>query len=93
MTTERMKDGIKKRGQIYYQVIRTVDPTNGREKPKWVRDALTRAATVAMRDKARVSLHDTEPGSHRRRTALTCDDSGGAGGARTHDPRIMSPLL
>lgn len=24
---------------------------------------------------------------------LTCTNAGGAGGARTHDPRIMSPLL
>ena len=26
-------------------------------------------------------------------TLLNCGSSGGAGGARTHDPRIMSPLL
>ena len=27
------------------------------------------------------------------REPLTCRDFGGEGGARTHDPRIMSPLL
>ena len=45
-------------GSIYYYVIQVLDPQTGRKKPKWVRGAPTRAATVAMRDKARASMHD-----------------------------------
>lgn len=53
-----MRDGIIKRGQIYYYVVRELDRTTGKRKPRWVRGASTRAATVALRDKARSSQHD-----------------------------------
>lgn len=55
---EKMRDGIIKRGKLYYYVVRELDPTTGKKKPRWVKGAATRAATVAMRDKARNSVHD-----------------------------------
>lgn len=55
---EKMRDGIIKRGQRYYYVVREFDPATGKRKPRWVRGETTRAATVAMRDKARSSVHD-----------------------------------
>jgi integrase len=55
--SERMRDGIIKRGSIYYYVIRELDPKTGKRKPRWVKGAATRAATVALRDQARHSVN------------------------------------
>ena len=33
------------------------------------------------------------PGMEQALTGVSAGQEGGAGGARTHDPRIMSPLL
>lgn len=54
----KMKDGIKKRGKNYYFILRVPDPVTGKRKQKWVVGAPTRAATIAMRDKARAAMHD-----------------------------------
>lgn len=56
-TTPKMKDGIIKRGAVYYFVVRVVDPATGKTKPKWIRGAATIKDTKALRDKARNDTH------------------------------------
>jgi integrase len=51
--SERMKDGIIKRGAVYYYVVREKDPKTGKTKQRWVRGVANREATKGMRDAAR----------------------------------------
>jgi integrase len=51
--TERMRDGILKRGSTYSYVVRERDPETGKRKPRWVSGFKTRTAAKTARDAAR----------------------------------------
>ena len=55
--TEKMRDGIIRRGAGYSYVIRELDPATGKRKPRWVSGFPTRKAAVAARDAARNAVH------------------------------------
>ncbi len=53
-----MRNGLIKRGSVWYYVLQVRDPATGQKKQKWVRGSSNKAATAAMRDKAKASMHD-----------------------------------
>jgi len=55
--TEKMRDGIIKRGSGYSYVVRELDPATGTRKPRWISGFPTRAAAKRARDEARHSVH------------------------------------
>lgn len=55
--TEKMRDGIIKRGAGYSYVIRERDPQTGKSKPRWVSGFPTRKAAKEARDGARHSVN------------------------------------
>ena len=57
MTSEKMKDGIIRRGAGYSYVVRETDPATGKSKPRWVSGFSTRKAAKEARDQARHSVN------------------------------------
>lgn len=57
MKAERMRDGIIKRGAGYSYVVRELDPTTGKTKPRWISGFATRKAAKEARDGARNAVH------------------------------------
>ena len=55
-----MKDGIIKRGNLWYFVIRVKDPLTGKSKPKWVGGFATKDEAEEQRDEARVAARRGE---------------------------------
>jgi integrase len=55
--TEKMRDGIIRRGAGYSYVIRERDPESGKTKPRWVSGFATRKAAKEARDAARHSVN------------------------------------
>ena len=55
-----LDDGIVKRGRTWSYVVRVLDPSTGRSKPKWVGGFPTDAAAKAARDEARVAARRGE---------------------------------
>lgn len=55
--TEKMRDGIIKRGSTYSYVVREKDPTTGRSRPRWVGGFPTVKAAKAARDGARNAVN------------------------------------
>jgi integrase len=49
-----LRDGVMQRGKTWSYVIRVIDPSTGRSKPKWVGGFRTEGAAKAARDEARV---------------------------------------
>ncbi len=66
--TERMKDGVIKRGSTYSYVVRERDSQTGTSKPRWVGGFPTRAAAKKARDEAR---HNTHRGTYVAPQSLT----------------------
>jgi integrase len=55
--TERMRDGIIKRGATYSYVVREYDPQTGKTRQRWVGGFPSRTAARAARDAARNAVH------------------------------------
>jgi integrase len=55
--TERMRDGIIKRGATWSYVVREKDPATGKTRPRWVGGFSTRTAAKAARDGARNAVN------------------------------------
>lgn len=55
--SERMRDGIIKRGAGYSYVVRERDPETGKSKPRWVSGFPTRKAAKEARDGARNAVN------------------------------------
>jgi integrase len=55
--TEKMRDGLIKRGTTYSYVVRERDPQTGRTKPPWVGGFPTRTAAKKARDQARNAVN------------------------------------
>jgi integrase len=55
--SEKMRDGIIRRGNGYSYVVRERDPETGRSKPRWVSGFPTRKAAKEARDEARNSVN------------------------------------
>ncbi|MBB6345498.1 integrase [Nonomuraea muscovyensis] len=56
----KLRDGIIKRGNTWYYVIRVKDPETGLSKPKWVGGYATEDEAKAARDEARVTARRGE---------------------------------
>jgi len=55
--SEKMRDGIIKRGAGYSYVVRELDPKTGKTKPRWVSGFPTRKAAKEARDGARNAVN------------------------------------
>jgi integrase len=55
--TERMRNGIVKRGSTWSYVVRERDPQTGRTRPRWVGGCKTRKEAEEKRDAARHAVH------------------------------------
>ena len=55
--TERMRNGIVKRGSTWSYVVRERDPQTGKTKPRWVGGSKTRKEAEEKRDAARHASH------------------------------------
>jgi integrase len=55
--TERMRDGIIKRGKTYTYVVYELDPETGKTKPRWRVGGKTRKEAERKRDAARNAVH------------------------------------
>lgn len=55
--SEKMRDGIIRRGKTYSYVVREPDPQTGKSKPRWVGGFPTRTAAKAARDEARNAVN------------------------------------
>jgi integrase len=55
--TERMRNGIVKRGNTWSYVVRERDPQTGKTKPRWVGRCKTRKEAEEKRDAARHAVH------------------------------------
>jgi integrase len=55
--SERMRDGIIKRGSTYSYVVREKDPQTGKTRPRWVGGFPSRVAAKTARDAARNAVH------------------------------------
>jgi integrase len=55
--TERMRDGVIKRGTTWSYVVREKDPTTGKTKPRWIGGFKTQKAAKEARDAARNAVH------------------------------------
>jgi integrase len=55
--TERMRNGIVKRGSTWSYVVRERDPQTGKTKPRWVGGCQTRKEAEEKRDAARHAAH------------------------------------
>lgn len=55
--TEKMKDGIIRRGKTYSYVVREKDPETGKSKQRWIGGFRTRTEARQARDKARNDVH------------------------------------
>jgi integrase len=55
--TERMRNGIVKRGSTWSYVVRERDPQTGKTKPRWVGGCQTRKEAEEKRDAARHATH------------------------------------
>lgn len=58
--TGGVRDGIVKRGRTWSYVVRAVDPTTGRSRPRWVGGFATETEAKAARDVARVAARRGE---------------------------------
>lgn len=54
----RVRDGIAKRGDLYYVVLREPDPVTGKSKPVWTSGFPDRDSAKAYRDQRRQELRD-----------------------------------
>jgi integrase len=54
----RVRDGIAKRGDLYYVVLRERDPETGKTKPIWTSGFADRDSAKAYRDQRRQELRD-----------------------------------
>jgi integrase len=55
--TEKMRDGIVKRGSTWSYVVRERDPQTGKTRPRWVGGCKTRKEAEQKRDAARHATH------------------------------------
>jgi integrase len=55
--TERMRNGIVKRGSTWSYVVRERDPQTGKSRPRWVGGCKTRKEAEEKRDAARHAVH------------------------------------
>lgn len=55
--TDKMKDGVIRRGRTWSYVVRDRDPETGKTKPRWVGGFATRKAAKDARDGARHAVH------------------------------------
>jgi len=66
--SDKVKDGIVKRGATWSYVVRVADPATGRTRPRWVGGFGTEDAAKAARDQARV---DARSGRYVDRDGIT----------------------
>jgi integrase len=55
--TERMRDGVIKRGATFSYVVREKDPATGKPRPRWIGEFQTRKAAKDARDAARNAVN------------------------------------
>ena len=55
--TERMRDGVIKRGATFSCVVREKDPATGKTRPRWIGGFQTRKAAKDARDAARNAVN------------------------------------
>ena len=55
--TERMRDGVIKRGATFSYVVREKDPATGKTRPRWIGGFQTRKAAKDARDAARNAVN------------------------------------
>jgi integrase len=68
--SDRLRDGVVKRGRTWTYVIRASDPMTGRTRPVWVGGYATEDAAKAARDRARVA---SRRGEYVGRSSMTVE--------------------
>lgn len=86
----KMKDGILKRGNRWYYVIRVTDPATGQSKPKWVGGFDSEDEAKKERDEARVKARRGEYVDRNRITVAAYLEQWLDGHAVTIKPRTLA---